>query len=236
VEDSGPGIPKEKEHELFKKFQGSLGSLGQGTGLGLYVCRELTNLLEGQFFFDDSFNSGIPGQPGARFVVDLLKPPCEMYNDLVDETEHDDRLSDGKGLVSEGVQAIVTPSSPKKQKLSVPIPTTSLKPELPEKLAVLFVDDDFVLRKLFSRSLRKAQPGWKVRECSSGEAALLMSEKETFDIIFMDQYMASVERALLGTDTVRALRANGVKCRICGLSANDLSDQFLERYVGILYS
>jgi hypothetical protein len=33
---------------------------------------------------------------------------------------------------------------------------------------------------------------------------------------------------LLGTETVHALRANGFKNRICGLSANNVEDQFLQ--------
>lgn len=40
--------------------------------------------------------------------------------------------------------------------------------------------------------------------------------------------MASVEKQLLGTETVRALRAKGVDSIICGLSANDVGDQFSE--------
>jgi PleD family two-component response regulator len=43
-----------------------------------------------------------------------------------------------------------------------------------------------------------------------------------------DEYMASVEKQLLGTETTRALRAKGVKSLICGLSANDMKDIFLE--------
>ena len=40
--------------------------------------------------------------------------------------------------------------------------------------------------------------------------------------------MASVERQLLGTEATRDLRAMGVQARICGLSANDVADNFLE--------
>ena len=38
--------------------------------------------------------------------------------------------------------------------------------------------------------------------------------------------MASIEKQLLGTETVRALRSRGVESLICGLSANDLEQQF----------
>ena len=40
--------------------------------------------------------------------------------------------------------------------------------------------------------------------------------------------MASVEKQLLGTETARALRAKGVQSIICGLSANDMQQQFLD--------
>jgi len=38
--------------------------------------------------------------------------------------------------------------------------------------------------------------------------------------------MASVTKQLLGTETVVALRNQGVNCRICGLSANDKETEF----------
>lgn len=120
--------------------------------------------------------------------------------------------------------------------------------ELPKNLSVLFVDDDMVLRKLFSRTLRKINPTWKCKEASSGEMAieLITTNAENtevfedehdegkraegdcgFDLIFMDQYMASVQKQLLGTETVRKIRANGFhRPIICGLSANDVEDAF----------
>ena len=41
-------------------------------------------------------------------------------------------------------------------------------------------------------------------------------------------YMASPTKQLLGTETVRAMRARGVKSVICGLSANDMKSAFEE--------
>ena len=53
-------------------------------------------------------------------------------------------------------------------------------------------------------------------------------QKKQFDVIFMDQYMPSTQRQLLGTETVRELRTGGNKSRICGLSANDIENAFLQ--------
>ena len=42
-------------------------------------------------------------------------------------------------------------------------------------------------------------------------------------------YMASVEKQMLGTETIQAMRQRGVKkSRICGLSANNKEDEFLD--------
>jgi CheY-like chemotaxis protein len=60
--------------------------------------------------------------------------------------------------------------------------------ELPENLSVLFVDDDMMLRKLFStRSIRKLMPGWKLQGAGNGETSLKLVDVEEFDLIFMDQ-------------------------------------------------
>jgi CheY-like chemotaxis protein len=98
--------------------------------------------------------------------------------------------------------------------------------ELPTILNVLFVDDDTMLRKMFSRTLKRLAPDWQIQEASNGETALRMVDTARYDVIFMDQYMASVEKQLLGTETVRAMRAKGVDSIICGLSANDTEEQF----------
>mmetsp|Transcript_11948 Transcript_11948/g.34526 ORF Transcript_11948/g.34526 Transcript_11948/m.34526 type:complete len:1265 (-) Transcript_11948:28-3822(-) len=100
---------------------------------------------------------------------------------------------------------------------------------LPESLSVLFVDDDRILRKLFCRSVKKAAPSWKVNEAGDGETAISMIDgHNSFDLIFMDQYMSSTEKKLLGTETVTELRSKGVSTKICGLSANDVENEFMQ--------
>ena len=70
-------------------------------------------------------------------------------------------------------------------------------------------------------------PEWEIREASNGETAVRLVDDQDFDIIFVDQYMSSAEKQLLGTETVRALRSKGVTSIICGCSANDLEDAFV---------
>ncbi|KAL3909884.1 MAG: hypothetical protein SGILL_007910, partial [Bacillariaceae sp.] len=209
VDDSGSGIPLEKRQRLFTKYQESLDALNQGTGIGLHLCKNLVDLMNGRIYFDEDYDSGVSGHPGTRFVIDLqvdaIEPPALHLPQHDEKHEMTERSGCTDGLDED---------------------MNSLPLELPKKLNVLFVDDDQILRKLFVRSIRLVAPEWSVREAGSGEAALRLVDEQKFDLIFCDMYMASVEKQLLGSETVSELRAKGVDCKICGLSANDKEDEF----------
>lgn len=274
VEDSGPGIPEEKRDQLFGKFQETLDTLSQGTGIGLNLCKRLSNLMGAQLYIDDSYDSGVPGCPGTRFVFDMQTCPVEFDDDmlmmlsnhsLVADTDFFEGTESSFGgsahnnkskklLVGSGSSTSFNSSfasfdytagrnedeNKASSGSSVDTSDKEMLPrplELPTGLNVLFVDDDMVLRKLFARSLKKIAPGWNIKEAANGETAIQMVEdrikeeegkEDGFDLIFMDQYMASVQKQLLGTETVRALRSLGVTSRICGLSANDVETAFLD--------
>jgi len=241
VEDTGPGIPPEKHASLFTKFQASLDQLSQGTGVGLCLSKQLMTALGGDLWLDKSYDSGMPNRPGARFVVDLNVPPVELEQDL--DFPHEDTASCtqnstsiGSTLDTMGDASLVILESGGHHRSSGASGRSSgtrsghdpPPPTLPEHLSILFVDDDAILRKLFMRAVRKVGgPGWQIREAASGKMALQLCAMETFDLIFINQYMASIDKQLLGMETARALRSDGVTSKICGLSANDLSESFL---------
>jgi hypothetical protein len=106
---------------------------------------------------DENSDSAIPGCPGTSFIVNLRTASIQ-----IDELE--------------------PPQSP------VPTELTDAKTDtarLPEGLSVLVTDDDRVLRKLISRSLKRISPTWKLSESSNGETALMKAQEQSFDLIFM---------------------------------------------------
>jgi CheY-like chemotaxis protein len=215
VEDSGSGIPEEKRRNLYDRFQESLDTLNQGTGIGLNLCRKLIHLMGGKIWLDQSYHSGIENCPGARFVIDLNTPLVTFESlALLENAEYCDSVS----IDSDNIQLHTTS------------PASSCTPvkELPENLSVLFVDDDMIVRKLFARSIKTNCPTWGIKEAGNGEAALQMAGSMHFDLIFLDQYMTSVDKQLLGTETAHALRGKGFEGVICGLSANDNEYSFIK--------
>ncbi len=64
VEDNGPGVPEELRERIFEPFM-TTKDVGEGTGLGLSVCRGLVEAAGGSIAVDASYASG------ARFVVEL---------------------------------------------------------------------------------------------------------------------------------------------------------------------
>ncbi len=66
VKDTGIGIGKEKQKELFQPFkQAHIGEYG-GTGLGLYLSRRIAQLMDGDITVESDLGKG------SRFIVELV--------------------------------------------------------------------------------------------------------------------------------------------------------------------
>jgi signal transduction histidine kinase/CheY-like chemotaxis protein len=230
VSDSGPGIPVSRRSQVFGKYQESLDQIQQGTGMGLSLCKKLAELMDGSIHLDETFQSGIEGCPGVRFVVTLenaeiasLPQPnssSPMHSDEV--VNSDTSLSNVDSNCSEAMRT----------------GEDAVTRTLPEELSVLVVDDDMIVRKLLCRSLGRVSAPfqWSIQEASNGETAISLAQSNRFDVIFLDQYMGSSHaKQLLGTETAAELRRLGVTSRICGLSANDLEGEFLKAGADCFY-
>ncbi|HEY3542425.1 MAG TPA: ATP-binding protein [Gaiellaceae bacterium] len=68
VRDSGLGIPREEQARIFEKFYRLDPDMKQGiggTGLGLYICRELVRRVDGRLWVESD------GRTGSTFVVEI---------------------------------------------------------------------------------------------------------------------------------------------------------------------
>src|SRR5258707_2853276 len=77
VVDTGIGVKAEDQDKLFRKFQRVNGELCmEGSGLGLYLCRKLSELIGGRIEVESQYGRG------SRFT--LLIPACPS----TDTNEH----------------------------------------------------------------------------------------------------------------------------------------------------
>lgn len=188
--DTGPGILKSHQDQLFKKFVQRGGA--PGTGLGLAIAKHLVELMGGDIYYE----SDPTIKPGSTCVVLLPLPLCDAPP-------------------GEGDDEKVTEQSTEDM--------------IQEKLSILIVDDIRMNRMMLKRRLEKCvAPNCQIIQAPNGETALNLCEKETFDVIVMDQFMEDAGGLLLGTDTILALRRQGVQSMIIGCSGNDLESDFLE--------
>ncbi len=70
IRDWGPGINAEERERLFTKFMrldNTINSVQRGTGLGLYLCRQLIEAMAGHIWVE---STGIPGE-GCIFAIAL---------------------------------------------------------------------------------------------------------------------------------------------------------------------
>jgi PAS domain S-box-containing protein len=67
VTDAGTGVPPHLTEKLFERF--ATGERGSGTGLGLFIVRELARAHDG----DAGYERPHPGQPSGTFVICLPK-------------------------------------------------------------------------------------------------------------------------------------------------------------------
>jgi hypothetical protein len=93
--------------------------------------------MQGEITLDETYESGMEGYPGTRFVIKLNTPAI-----LLDSI---DIMLSNLSKVETSLTQYDDLSMHKKSCLHDKIPS-----ELPENLSVLFVDDDALLRKLSS--------------------------------------------------------------------------------------
>jgi two-component system phosphate regulon sensor histidine kinase PhoR len=78
VRDMGLGIPREEQSRIFEKFYRLDPDMKQGiggTGLGLYICRELVRRVEGRIWVESD------GRTGSTFVVEIPRDGPLAAND-----------------------------------------------------------------------------------------------------------------------------------------------------------
>ncbi|MEM6783154.1 MAG: ATP-binding protein [Bacteroidota bacterium] len=165
VSDTGPGIAPELRATLFDRFvQGQQSELQPGTGIGLSLAKELTDLHGGTLVVESEVGQG------STFTLRL--PLAEAV---------------GRGEPTGPGQIVADVSaSPERE-----APTPAVFPEaveVPDQTTVLVVDDHADIRAYLRSHLERHGP-YRVLEAEDGEAALALVRARLPDLIVSDVMM-----------------------------------------------
>jgi signal transduction histidine kinase/ligand-binding sensor domain-containing protein/DNA-binding response OmpR family regulator len=169
VEDNGRGIPAGYEQKIFERFfndNHSQDMIQEGTGLGLSLVKELTDVLGGTV--DVSSEEG----KFARFRV-KLPVQKELFTDFAVRTEPS--ITTGSlNLINE----------PDKKNLIVETEITKNDP------LILIVEDHTDLRRYLSMVLSSK---YRILEAEDGKAGLALARKHIPDLIISDILMPEMD-------------------------------------------
>lgn len=194
VSDSGIGIPKEKQQEIyvqFKRLTPSYQGIYKGTGLGLYVVKQFIDELEGEIYVESELNKG----SCFTCLIPLQEPLLD------DESGVDNNHEDLK--IPTSLNAITASTQPK-------------------ETDVLVVEDSPIAQSV-ARALLKAL-SCRVDVAANGIEALEYYDKNHYDLIFMDIGLGEGMDGYEITQKIRSQEEENNRTPIVALTAHAIED------------
>lgn len=177
VQDTGIGVPKEKQRTIFEAFEQADSSVSRkygGTGLGLTISRELAALLGGQISLESE-----PGK-GSTFSIEI---PIRLSAGQ-SRTPTAVSPSPTATLATPDTEIAFTRSSSESSHRSQAAVEQALKGLPKDKKNILIVEDDANFRASIVDAVRAY--GFHPIETGDGELALAILEAHTPDAVLLD--------------------------------------------------
>ncbi|MEO1792619.1 MAG: response regulator [Cyanobacteria bacterium J06629_19] len=197
VQDEGIGIRADQMPHLFERFRQADGSANrhyEGTGLGLSLVQELSQLHGGDVSVESEYGQG------TTFTIDLPLGSGHLPADQIIEQA----LSTAKGRAAVELSDIEMASATADKAISLPPEAegSSSERESFEGSYILVVDDNPDLRAYVSSVLQRQ--GYQVRTAEQGAAGLESATSHKPDLIISDLMMPGVN----GLEMIERIRKN----------------------------
>ena len=173
VQDTGIGIPKDKQHVIFEQFTRltpSYRGIYEGTGIGLFVVNKLIKSLQGEIYVTSEEGKG------SKFTVVL-----PFDTPLLEHSEYEE---DHLNTLPTKSMTIHTTSNNPIQKIPSSQPKAEQSILKQKKIKVLFVEDNRISQYLGKLLLSRLNCAVDIAE--NGVQTLKYFEPGKYDLVFMD--------------------------------------------------
>ena len=200
ISDTGVGIPPERQQVIFDAFAQADGSSTRrfgGLGLGLSICKQLVDLMNGQIGFRSILGSG------SSFWFTI---PMQVYSGTkaAAPDENDPAGRTGQFGLTRREQS----------------PDRGCEGGA-KRFHILTADDDYLSRTLVEMLLGRV--GCLVDTATNGREAIMLAAQSQYDLVLMDLQMPELD----GISAIRKIRSNGSglnrKTPIVALTAHSIS-------------
>jgi len=185
VDDTGIGIPPEKQQDIylqFKRLTPSYEGIYKGHGLGLSIAKQLIDDLNGEIYVESQLGAGSK----FIFIVKLKKA-------LLDEE-----------IGSEDLIPLFT-GNQFVPPIEFKVDPTTEETETSYKSRILVVEDSPIAAQVVTNML--SHMNCKVDLAEQGKTAVDMAEHQQYDLIFMDIGLPDID----GYETTKRIRLNELK-------------------------
>ena len=202
IQDTGIGIPPEKQKSLFQAFSQVDASVNRkygGTGLGLAICRQLVELMGGSIWVES--HGCVTGNPPPNWQLTTTaedKVGTNFYFTIIAESTVLDVVTDNHTA-------------------SVPV----VKQKNKKWLRILLAEDNSINQKIASLILDKL--GYRADIVSNGLEAVSAIQTVPYDLILMDVEMPEMD-GITATEKILAQNSTYETPYIIGLTAYAMSE------------
>ena len=232
VEDTGRGISEIEMKQLFMRFQQASPRTHVeygGSGLGLHIARQLTELQGGQIGFTSERGKG------STFSFYIKGRRCNPADTR--QAGSGAATINFPGQLGSSIAVLPAVQTPQPCEIS----TESFSVQESQKLNILVVEDNLVNQRVLSKQLHRL--GWHVAVANHGLEALEYLKQTVFynnlcstesrtplDLVLMDIEMPIMD-GLTATRKIRELQAEGIikgHVPIIAVSANARAEQIVK--------